>query len=110
MQATCLLDCTSNPPLAGVDMAITLLVMEIPSNVPMPRFRLFQRVRADDYAGSTYTGTIVGFYWMSSAIAQRLEMDAGWAYHIAPDTGREDASETVYEDDLELLGEDFNHA
>ncbi len=58
-----------------------LIIIPIPPDIPMPRYRLFQRVQ---FATEIYQGTgqVTGLEWVASAPANLTELEAGWSYRV----------------------------
>lgn len=54
-------------------MDCAVIVLPIPANIPMPRYRLFQAIRTEDGQG-----TIVGLQYL----AESEYVETGWHYAI----------------------------
>ncbi|MEM6432238.1 MAG: hypothetical protein AAF773_00045 [Cyanobacteria bacterium P01_D01_bin.115] len=63
-------------------MKRTTLFFQIPADIPLPDFDLFQPVQWDDYRG-TATGTVIGMYWVDHNTALMAQIEPGWHYMVS---------------------------
>ena len=73
-----------------------VIVLPIPPNIPMPRYRLFQPIQTEDGAG-----TIVGLHYL----AESEYVEVGWHYAIQTtgEAARVMPVEVIAEARLEIL-------
>lgn len=73
-----------------------VIVLPIPANIPMPRYRLFQQIQTEDG-----TGTIVGLQYLSES----AYVEVGWHYavQVKGSAARVTAIEVIAEARLELV-------
>ena len=62
---------------------ISLLLIPLPPDIPMPRYRLFQHVQFDTEIEQG-TGRITGLEWVASAPCLR-DSESSWLYRVERD-------------------------
>lgn len=95
-----------------------IIKTKIPSDVPVPKFRLFQRVRYQDRPKDKgTTGVITGMYYVDFATAMLERMSTtGWRYELNKAMGKPnqellklidvEITFTAYEENLVAIGEE----
>ncbi|MEM6437474.1 MAG: hypothetical protein AAF773_27005 [Cyanobacteria bacterium P01_D01_bin.115] len=67
-------------------------VVQLPGDIPLPQFDMFQRVQWQGYGlNATATGHIIGLYWVDDNSALMSQIAPGWHYLVSRIFGVTDA-------------------
>ncbi|MEM6434512.1 MAG: hypothetical protein AAF773_11765 [Cyanobacteria bacterium P01_D01_bin.115] len=67
-------------------------VAQLPADIPLPEFDMFQRVQWQGYGlNATATGHVIGLYWVDDNSALMSQIAPGWHYLVSRIFGVTDA-------------------